>query len=138
MQGVVVFGQDRYNTRKGELMDERKKVEQNILAEEKALKECMVLFKTGLDPANWPRLQRRYIAQAFVPKDGPVNPEHAKGLRLMGLFYPGRTTFARVPEWTKEFLVDRDPDIEHIAERIRADMGKLIQYHREKIAKERS
>lgn len=78
------------------------------------------------------------MAQAFVPKDGPVNPEHAKGLRLMGLFYPGRTTFARVPEWTKEFLVDRDPDIEHIAERIRADMGKLIQYHREKIAKERS
>jgi len=111
-------------------MDERKKVEQNILAEEKALKECMVLFKTGLDPANWPRLQRRYMAQAFVPKDGPVNPEHAKGLRLMGLFYPGRTTFARVPEWAKEFLVDRDPDIEHIAERIRADMGKLIERYR--------
>ena len=97
------------------------------------------LWEKRIPPDQWPEPLRQIFAQACVPhvrSHLPVRPvlgiEHAKGLRLVGLFWSGRTTIERLPEWVTEAasLRHRNPDMEILAEHTRQHLSHEISRRR--------
>ena len=73
------------------------------------------------------------FAQAVVPfRDSRSLIESRKGLRLLGYFYPGLTTFDRIPGWIRGEIKNRDPKEERTAERLRADIPKSCMVKKRK------
>ena len=97
------------------------------------------LWERRVPPDHWQETLRQIFAQACVPHVRsrlPVSPvkgiEHAKGLRLAGLFWPGCTTLERLPQWIAEAasLRRRHPDLEILADHVRQHLGHEISRRR--------
>ena len=102
-----------------------------IELEEACLRTIMALYIKDPEPERWPVSCKKILAQAFIAPDGRLDPEHAKGLRLMALFYPGKSTVLRAPVWVRNMLAYKTRTNEHLAERVRADLAKLIHRHKD-------
>ena len=97
------------------------------------------LWEQRIPPDQWPEPLRQIFAQAclaHVRSHLPVRPvlgiEHAKGLRLSGVFWPGCTTLERLPQWITDAasLRQRKKDLEILAEHTRQHLGHEISKRR--------
>lgn len=118
-------------------MTDREKIEEKIRIEERHLREMVELALDDLecpDPRDFPEPWRQIFAQAVLPPNrrGRLDNEHAKGLRLLGFLYPGKNTIERIPDWILEAVKNRDPSLGRSAERIRADMLRILQHRTRK------
>lgn len=119
-------------------LTDREKIEEKIRMEERHLKEMVELALECPDPRNFPEPWRQIFAQAVLPPNrrGRLDNEHAKGLRLLGFFYPGKNTIERIPDWILEAVKHRDPSLGRSAERIRADMLRILEHKTRKYLQE--
>lgn len=110
-----------------------------ISARDETIKKMADLWEQRIPPNRWPEPLRQIFAQACVPhvrSHLSVRPilglEHAKGLRLAGLFWQGCTTLERLPEWVTEAasLRRRNSDLEILAEHTRQHLGHEISKRR--------
>jgi hypothetical protein len=120
-------------------MDQCKSPE-NIAArmdqEQRILDEMLRLLRSSPDPQEWPAPYRQIFAQAVLPvvREVPgrvpvLRREHVKGVRLMLKVYKGhRATMERLPTWIVQAARKdrRDPRWERAAERVRHNLGRLI------------
>lgn len=106
-----------------------------IKVEDRTLRYVADLAASGVAPHDFPQPFRRFFALAIVPfRDSPSLIETRKGLRLLGVFYPGQTTVERIPGWIREEIKTRDRSDERMAERVRADLVKAFWTARERKA----
>ena len=110
-----------------------------ISARDETINAMANLWEQRIPPDQWPEPLRQIFTQACVPNVRshlPVRPvlglEHAKGLRLAGVFWPGRTTLERLPKWITEAasLRRRNPELEILAEHTRQHLGHEISKRR--------
>ena len=104
-----------------------------VAREDQIVKEIVELALDGVLPENFPPPYRKMFAQAVVPfRDSRSRIESRKGLRLLGYFYPGQTTFERIPGWIRDEIKNRAPKEERTAERLRADIPKSCMVKKRK------
>ena len=116
--------------------DPRVSMSEEIHKRDQALTAMIDLWQSGARPEGWPEPLIQIFAQACVPfvrLRGNYLPtpglEHAKGLLLTGLFWPGHTTFERVPDWiiARTGPGRRDPSLETLAEHTRQHLRVSIR-----------
>ena len=101
--------------------------------ENRILREVADLLASGVRPEELPIPYRKMFAQAVIPfRDSRSLIESRKGLRLLGSFFPGLTTFERIPGWIRQEVEARDPKEERTAERLRADLSRAFRIARRK------
>lgn len=78
---------------------------------------------------------RQIIAQACLApsRNGHLTVEHGKGLVLMAVLYHGARTFECAPQWIVEYAKERDWSVERQAERVRADLVKLLRRNKYRV-----
>ena len=95
--------------------------------ENRILRKVADLLASGIRPEELPAPYRKMFAQAVIPfRDSRSLIESRKGLRLLGSFFPGLTTFERIPGWIRQEVEDRDSKEERTAERLRADLPRKV------------
>lgn len=104
--------------------------------EESHLVALVSLWRSGEDPVDWPDPYRQIFAQSCIPhvrrfpgRRPSLTREHAKGLRLAGRMWLGKTTFERLPLWVREAArpEKRDPRWERMAERTRHNLVRRVE-----------
>lgn len=114
----------------------------SIAQRDDILSQMIDLLDAGQHPESWPEPLCQIFAQACVPTprslERGLRPtptlEHAKGLRLSGWIWPGKSTFERVPDWVTQRARARDPNLEVLAEHVR---GHLVHILIQRISTER-
>lgn len=108
------------------MADRKRDVEKKIEQEEAHLLKMFNLALSGEEAANWEYPWRLLFSMGVIPSLERLNPEHAKGLRLFSVFYPGRTTLERISQWIRLEVERRDASLNRSAERIRADLPGML------------